>query len=485
MENRMGKILLYNWVQFDDEEKRGGGVTVYVKNLIEQLIKDKNNELFFLSSGMAYDMENPSLRIENTPNIYDETGRCHSYEIVNSPVLSPAYIQFHELETYLKDESLYSLLKKFIAEHQGMDVVHFNNLEGLSINALKIKQDYPNTKVIFSLHNYFPFCPQVNLWWGEQLNCLDFKNGSECSECVGWVDCQYEKEMKSFEYQYNHSDKKIPKSKYIYKLRLKRKIKKILRERTAKVTIPTHLVSPEIYANFRTTNVKTINENVDVVLAVSERVKQLAIKYGISNDLVHTSYIGTKVAEKQKKPKEIKMQGDILNLVYMGYVRRDKGFFFFLNALKCMETEMASKIKITFATRTKDPWVLNELEKLKDKFADVVRYDGYTHENMEEILKDQDLGIIPVLWEDNLPQVAIEIAANGVPILASDLGGAHELSKSTKFIFRNGDISDFIQKLKAIQENVNILSEYWEYYKGLPTMADHVEEIEGYYFDNK
>lgn len=480
----MKKILLYNWVQFDDAEKRGGGVTVYLKNLIEQLIKDKNNEIFFLSSGMAYDTKDSSLRIEDTPNIYDETGRCHSYEIVNSPILSPAYLQFHELETYLKDESLYFLLKEFIAERQGMDVIHFNNIEGLSINVLKLKQDYPKMKIVFSVHNYFPFCPQVNLWWREQLNCLDFKNGSECSECVGWVDCQYEKEIKAFEYQYNHSDKKIPKSKYIYKLRVKRKIKKILRERKVKVIIPTRLINPQVYACFRAANVNTINENVDIVLAVSERVKELAVKYGIRDDLVHTSYIGTKVAEKQKKPKKIKMQGDILNIVYMGYVRRDKGFFFLLNSLKCMEPDMASKMKVTFATRTDDPYVLNELEKLKDKFAGIIRYDGYNHENMEDILKDQDLGIIPVLWEDNLPQVAIEIAANGIPILSSDLGGAHELSKSEKFIFRNGDISDFIQKLKAIQENVNVLSEYWENYKGLPTMAEHVEEIERYYFSN-
>ena len=41
----MKKILLYNWVQFDDEEKRGGGVTVYFKIVIDQVLKDDRNEM--------------------------------------------------------------------------------------------------------------------------------------------------------------------------------------------------------------------------------------------------------------------------------------------------------------------------------------------------------------------------------------------------------------------------------------------------------
>lgn len=36
------KILYYNWIQFD--ELYGGGVNVYQKNIIEELIK--NNEIF-------------------------------------------------------------------------------------------------------------------------------------------------------------------------------------------------------------------------------------------------------------------------------------------------------------------------------------------------------------------------------------------------------------------------------------------------------
>ena len=478
----MKKILLYNWVQFDDEEKRGGGVTVYIKNLIDHLLKDERNEIYFLSSGMAYDLKKTSMRIEATHNIYEGTGRCHSFEVVNSPVLSPSSAQFHDLEVYLNDQSLYQLIKKFIRSIDGLEVIHFNNLEGLSINVLNIKEDFPGLNIVFSLHNYFPFCPQVNLWWKEQMNCIDYKNGSECIDCVGWIDQSYEKQIRAFGYYYDHSDKKIPKNKYIFRLRTKRKIINILKTRKIKVQIPRHVIYPKTYTCFRNKNIELINKNVDHVLAVSERVREIAIKYGLEEKKVVTSYIGTKVAEHQKLPVKRKKDGEILNLVYMGYVRRDKGFFFLLDALKCMEETISKKIKITFATRMDDPFVLNELNGLKSKFAGIVRYDGYDHNSIAKILKGKDLGVIPVLWQDNLPQVAIEMASFGVPILTSDLGGAHELSGSGYFVFKHGDIDDFIEKVRYILENRDVIEEYWVKYKGLTTMEEHINEIKKFYF---
>ena len=35
--------------------------------------------------------------------------------------------------------------------------IHFNNFEGLSLNVLKIKEDFPDIKIIVSLHNYYLF----------------------------------------------------------------------------------------------------------------------------------------------------------------------------------------------------------------------------------------------------------------------------------------------------------------------------------------
>ena len=50
------KILFYNWIQFDKKNNFGGGVNVYQKNLIEYFISHTDDEIYFLSSGVDYNL---------------------------------------------------------------------------------------------------------------------------------------------------------------------------------------------------------------------------------------------------------------------------------------------------------------------------------------------------------------------------------------------------------------------------------------------
>ena len=103
-----------------------------------------------------------------------------------------------------------------------------------------------------------------------------------------------------------------------------------------------------------------------------------------------------------------------------------------------------------------------KIYNLGKKYYEIDIRDGYSHNELPQILNETNLGIIPVLWEDNLPQVAIEIVAHGVPILASDLGGAHELCNDSNFIFKNNNINDFSEKLEFLFSNRNVLDQYWK-----------------------
>ena len=176
------KLLYYNWVPFDDDENRGGGVSVYQRNLISYLLKQSDNEVYFISSGIAYTAESKGVYIKRTSNIYGK--RCKTYQIINSPILSPGHCAFDDMDIYLNDLELYQIFKKFITQNGPFDVIHFNNFEGLSLHVLKIKEDFPNTKMIYSLHNYYAFCPQVNLWKKERESCYDFHDGKDCLTCL-------------------------------------------------------------------------------------------------------------------------------------------------------------------------------------------------------------------------------------------------------------------------------------------------------------
>ena len=85
MRDSAPRILLYNWVPFDNPWHTGGGVTVYCKKMIAEILRSNPDiDIYFLSSGFAYDAEISKIFVRNIQNIFGEG--VHQYEIVNSPV---------------------------------------------------------------------------------------------------------------------------------------------------------------------------------------------------------------------------------------------------------------------------------------------------------------------------------------------------------------------------------------------------------------
>lgn len=465
------KILYYNWIQFDNEEKIGGGVNLYQHNLINALRHNAGYELYFLSSGWKYNPLKKEAYIKETKNIFKD--KCHSFEVINSSIISPAFAIYMNPQKFVEDKDSYEIFKKFIEQYGPFDVIHFNNMEGLSINSLKIKEDYPNTKIIFSIHNYQPICPLVQ-YFQNHNNCIcnDFNHGKECLKCAVCMPDkkEYLKRCKNYFYAKG--------SKVVFRI-LKPLIKiytKLFKFQTKYIGSKATM-KPEMYELYRKHNVQQINKYVDTVLAVSDRVRKIMISHGVKPEIIKTSYIGTKVAENELGH-SIASIDKVFTISYLGYERIDKGYFFLLEALSELDDTIKSKLNVVLAVANiREKEARNKLQG----FNNVKIYKGYNHEQLKEILSNVNLGVVPVLWEDNLPQVAIEMVANGVPILCSSFGGASELCNSELFKFKGADKEDFKTKLINLVNNPSLLGEYWKNHPNLITMDKHIEELEEIY----
>lgn len=468
---------MYNWIPFDDKNGRGGGVTVYLKNLIDEMVKEHspNIEVFFLSSGCYYDIYNEETRVEETSNVYGK--KCRTFSIINSPVFSPGYLSFYYLDKVLYDETLKDVFYKFLNEYGPFDAVHFHNLEGVSIQLLACKKDYPKIKFIYTLHNYYPFCPQINLWKEERRNCNIQDTGEICMKCM---------------------DQHVPAEKLRRKMAMTYNLVKNPSENLAKAykycgsQLDSYFekfeksdLSEEDYKRvvdalkqFRQYFVEMINTNIDLVLAVSERVREIAIRMGIQKERLTVSYIGTKAADFALNHANCTcLKKEPFSLIYMGYQRIDKGYYFLAEVLNNMPEAIAKKIDVTLLAKKYPNSKYKDTQINEDKFHSFIAKDGYLKDEMQSLLMNKHLGIIPVLWEDNLPQVAIEMTAYGVPILTSDLGGASELCGDKAFVFHAGDVNDCINKIINFVSHPEILEKYWENYKGLKTMKEHLKEL--------
>lgn len=466
------KILIYNWVQFDNKEKAGGGVSVYIKNLIEYLLRNNENSVYFLSSGNKYNPLIDYPYITKSKNIFGN--KCHTYEVINSDIIGPLGTLCWDLDRYLNDTRTTGVMEDFISEHGPFDIIHIQNIGGFGLNFLKMKEKFPNTKFIFDLHNYNSICMNSFLFnHQKEIMCNDYHCGQDCLQCFSQ---NLSKKIFKKRVQLYFSEHPIDMLKY--------KFLHFFRNDYINDYKKYYVLSPDnakctskSFEIFRQKNIEYLNTYFDKILAVSQKVKEVAVRYGINSDKIEVSYIGTKFAETAQKPKTYNPDKKF-KIAYMGYANTLKGFYFLVDTLSSIDPEIAKNIEIVFAAKGAKPKAIKD--KLKN-FASVELLNGYTHDNIHSILENVDLGIVPVLWDDNLPQVAIEIVSNGIPILCSDFGGASELSKSELFKFKGGNSQDLKDKLLNIINNPELLKEYWNGHSGLMTMDKHMKNIENFY----
>lgn len=497
----MKKILYYNWVDYEDAQRRGGGVSVYQANVLSHLSEKNKYDLYFLCSGVSYDAFGGKPRWEKIKH-GPSSDKAKKFEIVNSGVLAPGHHSFGD-PGQLEEDSTKEAFFEFIRAHGPFDVIHFNNMEGLPASVLDAKKEFQKTKFILSLHNYYPVCPQVNLWHKEAENCLDYKDGWKCEDCLPF---RHEKRVVKTANALAYSLKKkkiIPGSRLydgIFSLAFKLKpyigkllsIKQSFSDRKGLVLpdggemIPVTEIKPdhEHFKERRERFCQYINSNCDAVLAVSHRVKEVASKFGIDEDIISVSYIGTKHADvfenTTENPSIVKSGGE-LRLAYLGYMRRDKGYYFLVDALLDMPDDMAGKISVVLAAKNSDPESLKKLKDASYRFNGIFHYDGYSHSQLDDILSDVDIGVVPVLWEDNLPQVAIEMHSRHIPLITSDLGGAQEIVGKDDFVFRNDDKEDFYRALRNIMNRDVGQADYWPTAMTPVSMVSHIKELEEFY----
>ena len=178
------KILIYNWAPFGLEFKVGGGVAIYCKNLVEAILKENPAaEVYFLSSGFSYNASTTATFIRSIEKY--STDRLHVFDIVNSPVPADQRFIYPNPTIALKNSSLKTLFKEFLVTYGPFNAIHFNNLEGISLDIFDLKQEFINTSFIFSVHNYIPICFTGTYFRREiNNNCTSTHLAKDCLTCT-------------------------------------------------------------------------------------------------------------------------------------------------------------------------------------------------------------------------------------------------------------------------------------------------------------
>lgn len=458
------RVLYYNWAPL---EGNGGGVAVYMRNLVRAINtpptrREISFKVVFLSSGYYYDETCQPRIVKSECDL-----RAECYHIVNSPITAPLETMATRIGRIGKDSITVQLIAEFITKCGPFDVIHFHSFEGISPRVLELKKRWPQTKFVHTIHDYGIICPNVKLWTFDGRNC--YHSQGKCEQCMT-TQMKYTQQF-HIDMRLANTDRKREElyAHYKQKRQWLWRMEKLL----AKVGWRWCLRDQD-FQRYRAMCIDMVNRYSDAELCVSQRVAEIVATAGVVKRKIIVDYIGTAVADKSMGQNRNNPFTDTFTILYMGYMTEAKGGFMLLNCLENLK-KRGKTVIVRMATKIPDEATHLRIEQLRQYYKGVELYDGYTHDDFPVLFCDVNLGIVPPLWEDNLPQIAIEMIANGIPVLTSHNGGAHELNSHSVFCF--SEAHELEEKLVKIIDDRQLLIDYWNHATALTTMKKHIDNL--------
>ena len=108
----------------------------------------------------------------------------------------------------------------------------------------------------------------------------------------------------------------------------------------------------------------------------------------------------------------------------------------------------------------KDKYSNSMLKKFKN-IGRRVEITGYlSKKDVEARMKKASIIVIPSIWEEPFGLVAAEAMANGIAIIASDVGGLHEVINSNGILIKNIDAKKIVFHLNSLINDDRLLLKY-------------------------
>ncbi len=494
------RILYINWAPVKYGAEVGGGVNIYSQSMAVSLAR-QGHFVYTISSGFIYDY-----RVTPYLKRAEDFNGVANYDLVNSPVMAPAIFNFRSPEAELSCPGVEKLFKDFLSQIRP-DIVHFHNIEGFSADCIKIAKE-TGAKVLYSLHNYHPVCPQVGLLYHGKTICEDFEKGNKCLDCLSPRARKIELAKRRISFLFNNN---LPAGRLIWPrlqtagrtaLSLSHKGKSLFGKKSAATghspgkenRLNSATVNPHgpLYARRRQKMIDALNL-CDQVLAVSSFVKSVFVGMGVTPGLIEVNHIGNRISEIGLNTKFVsngsKNASDPVKLIFLGVADEPKGLPFVLKTLAGMDDRTLSGIKLyLYARQIKlrceaDHTLHKNLNYIKKKASGVFIQDGYLFKDLPDILSGMDLGIVPPIWYDNAPQVVFEMLAMKVPVLGARIGGIPDFVKHGEngILFEPGNQNDLKEKLRDIVSAPERIEGLRRKIQPMKTISQHVAELEYFY----
>lgn len=520
------KILIYNWAQFDSPVMAGGGVTMYLRNVIAELLSRDEVEVWFLSSGDRYRFWNRKPAIEETANAFDHP-RLRTFTLVNSPIKAPAHSAFNDLDQWLRDDVTPRLLSDFIDRNGPFDALHIHNLEGLGAHALNLAKGGRLRRIFYTFHNYMPVCPQIELLYDNRVPCDDYSEGRRCVGCLatqhrmrdliafdrvggaikgrglaghplgGFLfdmfagTKSYVKGLRNLAYDIGTG---LRTGFRHWHLRPRSQAGMTHGWQPGPRTRPVRPLPPDgrildamHFRQWRECNGLALRDHVDGLFAVSDLCGQTAMRFLPPGTRVETLLlpidieipVEERAALRASRPQPPAVPGggpQALTLSFIGYDIPSKGLPFLIDALSEIDDPFyRAQVDLLIVARL-TPQRERQLAQLEGRFRSVRVVPSYARDQLMNLSQLIDLNIVPSIWWETFNQVTVELARLGVPsLLSSHVGAKQTLARPGEFVFEAGDATDFRVRLDRLVRDPALRATFFDQELRMPSLEAHVD----------
>lgn len=135
--------------------------------------------------------------------------------------------------------------------------------------------------------------------------------------------------------------------------------------------------------------------------------------------------------------------------LFAGQIEEHKGIIFLIKSFLDFKNKYKLNCELTVAGKGS----LNESIKRMANGNKAINIVGYKEKSeMEKLYKNADCLIVPSLCYENSPTVIYEAFSFGLPVIASNIGGIGELLQNKRALFRPGDQSELMDKMRLMIE---------------------------------
>lgn len=321
-----------------------------------------------------------------------------------------------------EDSSVNNLFENLKSEMA--DIYHFHSVLSIDLRLMKLFS-VSELKYVVSFHDYNMVCPRVYMVdkWDNICHEVSIE---KCRKCVGFLD--------QIDFVKRISDK-------------------------------LNFSLPVIRSNNiekRENIFRKFLQNSSANLAVSKRVKKI---YEVFKDVkIETISIGNESA-KYFSPRTYN-DIDELTIAFLGSFDIKKGAKIFIDI--CKNSQSNTKF-VVYGRGDKN--LIDEFEQVGGEYKGT-----YTPEQLRSILNRVHIGCVLSIWEDNGPQVTMELINNCIPTIGTNRGGIPDfIFPGTGLVIEPEDISTAVDWVDSL--TLDKLNELCRNIKPLKTPEFHAREL--------